>query len=108
MVKKTHDLTIVVAPLKTVDMLIRQIPLVRDILNKGALIYPIKVTGTWENPEVKMLSVGAVGMEVWGIVTRTLKLPLKILEPLFTKDQEVGEKKTPPATIPPSPDIKHD
>lgn len=86
---KTHDLTIVVAPLSTVDMLVRNIPLVRSILNKGVLIYPITATGTWENPQLNLLAPTAVGEQIWGIVLRTLKLPLNILKPVIS-----GGKKT--------------
>lgn len=82
--KKTHDLTIVVAPLKTIDLLVSHIPLVRDILDKGLVIYPIKVTGTWAEPQLNLLAPDAVGEEILGIFTRTLKLPLKILKPLFS------------------------
>jgi hypothetical protein len=86
--QKTHDLTIVVAPLKTVDFLVSHIPLVRDVLDRGLVIYPITVTGTWEKPNLNLLAPDAVGVQIWGIVVRTLKLPLKILDPLFS-----GEKK---------------
>jgi hypothetical protein len=99
---KTHDLTIVVAPLSTVDMLVRNIPLVRSILNKGVLIYPITATGTWENPQLNLLAPTAVGEQIWGIVLRTLKLPLNILKPVIS-----GDKKT--RSEPPSvPEKKFD
>jgi hypothetical protein len=88
---KTHDLTIVVAPLSTVDMLVRNIPLVRSILDKGVLIYPITATGTWENPQLNLLAPTAVGEQIWGIVLRTLKLPFNILKPVIS-----GEKKKAP------------
>lgn len=88
---KTHDLTIVVAPLSTVDMLVRNIPLVRNILDKGVVIYPITATGTWENPQLNLLAPTAVGEQIWGIVLRTLKLPLNILKPVIS-----GEKKAEP------------
>jgi hypothetical protein len=82
--KKTHELTIVVAPLKTVDFLVSHIPLVRDVLDRGLVIYPITVSGTWEKPDLHLLAPDAVGVQIWGIVARTLKLPLKILDPLFS------------------------
>lgn len=95
--KKTHDLTIVVAPLKTIDLLVSHIPLVRDILDRGLVVYPIKVTGTWAEPQLNLLAPDAVGEEILGIFTRTLKLPLKILEPLFSGGKkEQSESETPP------------
>lgn len=93
--EKTHDLTIVVAPLSTVDMLVRRIPLVRSVLNKGVVIYPITATGTWENPQLNLLAPTAVGKQIWGIVLRTLKLPLTILNPVIS-----GEKNKAPAPQP--------
>ncbi len=89
--KKTHDLTIVVAPLKTIDLLVSHIPLVRNVLNKGLVIYPITVTGTWDKPNLNLVAPDAVGIQIWGVVVRTLKLPLTILDPLFS----VGKKKSP-------------
>lgn len=94
---KTHDLAIVVAPLRTVDLLVSYIPLVRDILNKGLLIYPISVTGTWDAPELNLLAADAVGKEIWGIVIRTLKLPFKLFEPLFPEGSKTSAPEASPA-----------
>ncbi|MBW2368605.1 MAG: AsmA-like C-terminal domain-containing protein, partial [Deltaproteobacteria bacterium] len=43
--EKTHDLTMVVAPLGTIDMIVNKIPIVKDVLNRGSFFYPVKVTG---------------------------------------------------------------
>ena len=83
LVNRQHDLTVVVAPLRTVDSVVEKIPLVNSVLDKGALIYPIKVTGSWDKPELSLLSPTAVGGEVWGIMVRTLRLPVTLLESIF-------------------------
>ncbi len=88
LVQRKHDLTIVVAPLKTVDMLVGKIPLVKDVLDKGALIYPVKIIGSWQEPALTLLSPTAVGGQVWGVVVRTLKLPLTILEKILPEHQD--------------------
>ena len=85
---KTHDLTIVVAPLSTVDMLVRNIPLVRSVLDKGIVIYPITATGTWENPQLNLLAPTALGEQIWGVIFRTLKLPLTILKPVISREKK--------------------
>lgn len=87
---KTHDITIVVAPLKTVDMVVEKIPVVKEVLNKGFVIYPIKVTGSWENPKLQPLSTEAVGMEVLGIIGRTLNLPATLLKKVFPSEKKEG------------------
>ena len=83
LINKRHDLTVVVAPLRTVDSVLEKIPLINSVFNKGAVIYPVKVTGSWDKPELTLLSPTAVGSEVWGIMVRTLRLPVTLLESLF-------------------------
>ncbi len=82
-VKKEHQLTIVVAPLPTVDSVVDKIPVVNDVLDKGLVVYPVKVRGGWDDPHLTLLSPTAVGGEVMGIMLRTLKLPVTILEKIL-------------------------
>ncbi len=82
------DLIVLVAPFKTVDYLVSKIPLVSYVL-KGTLIsIPLKVTGKIDDPGITILPVTAVGKGVWGIMSRTLSLPVKIIEPVFPKDKQ--------------------
>ena len=90
--EKTHNITIVVAPLKTLDMLLEKIPVVSDVLNKGAVIYPVKVTGSWDNPKLQPVSAGAVGMEVLGIIGRTLNLPVTLIKKFLPGDKTDDNK----------------
>ena len=87
LVHQTHQLTIVVAPFRTVDRIIAKVPLLKEVLSKGAVAYPVKVTGPWENPDVSLLSPTAVGSEVWGIVKRTLSLPATLLKKVIPKEK---------------------
>lgn len=82
-IEKKHALTIVVAPLKTVDAMVDKIPLLNDVLEKGLVVYPVKVTGEWEDPHLSVLSPTAVGGEVLGLMLRTLKAPVKLFEKIF-------------------------
>lgn len=81
------NLTVLVAPFKTVDFLVSKIPLVGYIL-KGTLIsIPLKVTGDLADPSIIVLSPTAVGEGVLGMMKRTLLLPVKIIEPFFPHDK---------------------
>jgi uncharacterized protein YhdP len=84
------DLTVLVAPLRTVDRIINLIPLVRYILAGTLLTVPVKVSGDLKDPKVTALSPSAVGSELLGIMTRTLRLPLRIIQPLLPKKNNEG------------------
>ena len=73
----TLDLTLLVAPLKTVDRLIDKVPLVGDIIGDFISI-PFGVKGDLTDPKVVPLSASAIGADLKGIMQKTLKLPFKI------------------------------
>jgi len=85
------DLTVLVAPLKTVDFVVKKIPLVRDILSGNLVAIPVRVTGDLKNPTVRLLSGSAVGSELTGIMKRTFRLPLKVIEPFRPGKDEKEE-----------------
>jgi len=85
--KKKIDLQVLVAPLKTVDSVLRKIPLVRNISGRNLVAIPIKVTGHLENPEVSNLSPSAVGSGLLGIMERVLKSPVNLIQPLIPGDK---------------------
>lgn len=84
LVHKTLDLTVLVAPLKTIDIILSYIPLLGDILGKIVSI-PVQVTGSLDDPTVIPLSPAAVGSDLLGIMKSTLGLPLKIIQPILPK-----------------------
>ena len=82
---KGINLTVLVAPLKTINVIISHIPIVGGIL--GAIVsVPVQVTGDLSNPVVIPLSPTAVGSELLGIMKKTIELPLKIIQPLMQQD----------------------
>lgn len=87
LVDKKLDLKVLVAPLKTVDSIVKKIPLVSDVLGGTLVSIPIKVTGDLGDPTVTPLSPSAVGSGLVGIMKRTLELPFKIIEPLAPSGQ---------------------
>jgi hypothetical protein len=82
-VKNQIDMTVLVAPLKTVDTIIGRIPLLGDILGGNLVSIPVRVTGDLSDPTVTPLSPSAVGSELLGIMRRTLQLPFRLIEPVL-------------------------
>jgi hypothetical protein len=80
------DMTVLVAPLKTVDSVISKVPLLgKAIGGKGSAIvaFPVKIKGQIKDPKVTVLSPDAVGGAMIDLVKNTLMLPFQILSPIF-------------------------
>jgi len=93
--EKKMDLTVLVAPFKTVDSIVDIIPLVGHILGGKLISIPFKAKGDLKDPDVTPLPPMAVGSGVLGILQRTLKLPITIIQPLFSggKTKKKDQKK---------------
>jgi len=83
---ETMDVTVAVAPLKTADFVVKHIPVIRDILGGNLVAIPVRVTGNLKNPSVIPLEPSAVGAGLLGILERTLKLPVRLIEPLLPEN----------------------
>jgi hypothetical protein len=83
LIDKKMDLKFLVAPLKTVDSIMKKIPVVKDITGGNLVSIPLKVTGDFENPKITYLSPSAVGNGLLGIMKNTLKLPFEIIQPVI-------------------------
>jgi hypothetical protein len=81
--EKKMDLTVLVAPFKTVDRIVDIIPLVGHVLGGKLISIPFKAKGDLKDPDVIPLPPKAVGSGVLGILERTLKLPITIIQPIF-------------------------
>lgn len=87
------DLLVLVSPLTTVDWIVDHIPVVGHILQGTLVAIPVRVKGPGADPAILPLSPKAIGTRLGGILKRTLKAPVRIIEPLL-KDaggQEPGE-----------------
>ncbi|RLB28846.1 MAG: hypothetical protein DRG66_02980 [Deltaproteobacteria bacterium] len=82
------DVLVLVAPLKTVDIIVKKIPLVKDILGGSLISVPFRIKGNMENPKVTPLSLKAVGSGLLGIMKRTLQLPVKVIQPVLPKEKK--------------------
>ena len=80
--KENVDLVVLISPFKTVDLIIKYIPLVNQILDGNIISIPFRVTGKLEDPDVIPLSPTAVGSGLLKMLQRTIELPIKIMQPL--------------------------
>jgi hypothetical protein len=87
-IDKKIDLTVLVAPFKTMDWIIRAIPLVGYLLGGRVVSIPVRVMGHLEDPTVIPFSASAVGSQLIGMMNRVLHLPFKIIQPLLPEEQE--------------------
>jgi hypothetical protein len=81
--EKKINLTVLVAPFKTVDRIVDIIPLVGHVLGGHLISIPFQAKGDLKDPTVLPLPPKAVGSGVLGILERTLKLPITIIQPVF-------------------------
>lgn len=93
LVDEKISMTLLLAPLKTFDRLIKKVPVVGYITGGSVLSVPVRIEGDTANPQVTPLAPGAVGRGLVGILERTLEAPLKIVESL----PGVNSKSSPPA-----------
>ena len=84
LLNQTLDLTLLVSPLKKVDSVVNKIPVIGKIFQGVLIAIPVKVKGDVSNPKVTALSPSAIGSSAMGILKRTLKAPVKIIDPVVT------------------------
>ena len=92
LIKKKVDLVVLVAPFKTVDRIIKHIPLVGTIMGGTLISIPFRAIGDLSDPDVIPLSPTAVGSGLLGILERTLKLPITIIQPVLPSSKEKRDK----------------
>jgi hypothetical protein len=83
LVRKEMDVKALVSPLKPVNVVLRNIPVIKNIVGQNFASIPVKIEGNLENPEVGYLPVAEVGSGLLGIVKRTLMAPVYLIEPLI-------------------------
>lgn len=82
--RKEMDLIILVAPFKTVDRIVDILPLIGRVLGGKLISIPFRAKGDLNDPDVYPLPPTAVGSGLLGILERTLKLPLAIIQPVIS------------------------
>jgi hypothetical protein len=84
---------IAVAPLETVDKVVEKIPLIGTVLmgDEGALVVTYyKLTGSFDQPELKQVVFTSLGRKAQGIFQRIFRLPGTILN---RENKDTGEKR---------------
>jgi len=75
------DMVAFIAPLKTLDRIVKKIPVIRSLLKGHVLLIPVGISGRVEDPKVIPLSPNAVTSEVFQILKNILTLPFTIFQP---------------------------
>ncbi len=88
------SLTVLVAPFPFggADFLVHKIPVLGQILGTSILSFPVSVSGPISDPTIIPLSPSAVGSGLLGIMRRTVRLPLTLVEPLLPGEEKSPEK----------------
>ena len=82
------DLKVFAAPFKTVDRIIRILPIIGYVLNDKLISIAMKVTGKLQDPKVDYLPADEVGSGLLGIMKRTLEVPVKVVEPIIPMEEK--------------------
>jgi uncharacterized protein YhdP len=96
LVNQEINLLGLVAPLKTVDRIVKLTPVVKEILAGTLITIPVRVHGSLKDPKVTALSPSAIGDELLGMMKRTLGLPFKVIEPFVPRKKEGNGKESAP------------
>jgi hypothetical protein len=84
------DLTLMIAPLKSVDAVLTNIPLLGKVLggeDKAVISIPIGLKGDLRDLQVIALPPEAIGKGFINLITNTLKMPFRIFSPLIQENQ---------------------
>ena len=79
------DLICLVAPFKTVDLIIEHIPIINTLLGGRLVSIPIKATGKYSDPSVIPLHPSAVGKGLVNIMSDILNTPVKLWDEIDGK-----------------------
>jgi len=85
LLKETLELTVLAAPFKTADRIVRMLPVIGYILDNTLVSIAVRVTGDLKNPRVEYLPVSMLESGMRGIMERTLEAPVKVLTPMIPK-----------------------
>jgi hypothetical protein len=93
LIEENLNLKVLVAPLKTVDFVVKLIPGLSYLLGGNLVAIPMKVTGDLKDPQVKPLPTTAIGGGLTEVLKRTVQIPVKIVKPA-TKDEGEEDQET--------------
>ena len=82
------DMTVLVAPFKTIDSLLEKIPIINTLMDGYLITIPIKATGPISDPAVVPLHPSAVGETINDMMKKIIGKPFQMLDRLFEKDEK--------------------
>ena len=85
---ETLDFNAFVSPLKTVNKVVRSVPVLGYVMGGSLVSIPMKISGNMKDPQITFLSPSAIGSATLGLVERIFKLPVKLVEPVFPAKNE--------------------
>jgi hypothetical protein len=85
---RTIDLNLLIAPIKSVNRVVKKIPLVGRVTSGTIISFPVKVKGSFDDPEVSYVSASAIGSGLLRALQGTLKAPIRIFEPFMPDGKE--------------------
>ena len=89
------DITVLIAPFKKVDAVVKNIPLLGDILGGTLVTVPLRVQGPFKGPKVTPLPPSAIGEGLLGIMKRTVELPFEVIDDVTSKGRSAGTPSVP-------------
>lgn len=91
------DVTLLAAPLKTIDRIVNRIPIISYIAGGSLISVPLRVEGEMSDLSVVPVPPSAVGRGLLHLMERTLKAPFKMMEDAA---ELVSEQPAPAKTAP--------
>jgi hypothetical protein len=82
---ETIDLNALVAPVNFAQGIVGKIPVLGKITGGSLVSIPVKISGKLNDPQVSFLSPSAIGSAFIGMMERTIKLPISIIEPVLPR-----------------------
>lgn len=82
LINKELDVTAGVQPFQTVGRVISRIPIIGWLLTGGKkriIVVSLTAKGAWDNPEVVITPISSLSSKVFGIIKRTLNLPVELV-----------------------------
>ncbi len=86
-VKDRLELTCLVAPFKTVDLIIKYIPIINTMLDGRLVSVPVRASGKLSDPVVTVLHPSAVGKGLVDMMSGILKTPVKLWDKISGEKQ---------------------
>ena len=99
------DMTVLVAPFKTVSWVVGHTPILRSIFGGMLIAVPVHVGGTLSKPLIVPLGPRAVGSRLLDIMGNTLKLPGQAIK-IVTPPANATQQPTTPTQSAPAPSAR--